>query len=118
MDTEKWINSEEGRRKIKQLISEYEQEKREAKRIEESSKLKYPNGKKVKRGDLFEDLDRKENYKNNPKQEPYGYQMYVYRINEDDTVDLCLNRNFALKLNDVPFDFNVLPKEAPTSSVS
>lgn len=104
-ELKKWLSSEEGKRSIDNTIREMEEKEKEAKRLEEISNLTYPDGEKVKRGDLFIDVQAKQRYDENPSNEMYGYNMYVYQINEDHSVDLCIDANFALKLNDVHFDF-------------
>ncbi|MCK1999832.1 hypothetical protein MZM54_00360 [[Brevibacterium] frigoritolerans] len=104
-ELKEWFSTEKGKQSIENFAREMEEEEKESKRLEEISNLKYPNGLKVKRSDLFIDLEAKNRYELDPSSEPYGYYMYVYKINEDNSVDLCINANFAIKLNDVHFDF-------------
>ncbi|MED3792378.1 hypothetical protein AB1L07_02105 [Niallia alba] len=109
MDAKKldeWFSSEEGRQSLNKYVEKLRLEEDEAQDLENKSKLVYPDGRKVKRGDLFIDNKAKERFQNDPVNEPYGYYKYVHRINEDETVDLCIDANFALKLNDSFFDFN------------
>lgn len=101
-----WFKSEEGKQSINKYVEEIRLEEAESKELELKSKLIYPDGRKVKRGDLFIDNKAKERFQNDPVNEPYGYYKYVHRINENETVDLCIDANFALKLNDTLFDFN------------
>ncbi|WP_080845637.1 hypothetical protein [Cytobacillus gottheilii] len=101
-----WFASEEGKQSVEKLIDELKLEESEAIKAEENSKLTYPDGQKVKRGDLFIDTEAKRRCESDPSSEVFGYYNYVYRINEDETVDLCIDGNFALKLNSTPFNFD------------
>lgn len=101
-ELEAWFDSEEAEEMIKNFVKEQE----ESERLEKASKLTYPNGHKVKMCDVFIDLEAKERCDLDPSKVHYGYYRYVYRINEDESVDLCLDANFALKSNNVHFDFN------------
>ena len=91
---------------IERFFREIETEENLAQELEERSNLKYPNGEKVKRNDLFIDLESKERYELDPSSEPYGYHLVVHRINEDNSVDLCIGGSIAYKMNDCLFDFN------------
>ncbi|WP_099301885.1 hypothetical protein [Bacillus sp. Marseille-P3800] len=105
-DWNEWFNSEEGKRSIEELYERIDSEQESARQLELKSNLKYPDGQKVRRADLYIDLEAKERYFKSSKSEPYGYYCYVFRINEDETIDVCFDANFALKMNDYPVDFS------------
>lgn len=102
-DMDSWFDSEEGKKSIRDFWESLEKEEQEKKRLEKASNLRYADGRKVKIGDLFINKSAKDYFDSDPYK-LYGYHRYVYRINEDETVDLCIDANFAWKLNEMPFN--------------
>lgn len=95
-----WFDSEEGARKVKELVSKMNNEEESAKRAEKESKLTYKDGQKVLRSDVF--IDERDEL--NGEYSEYGITNYVHRINENGTLDVCFSSNYAWKSNDHPFN--------------
>ncbi|RXZ78097.1 hypothetical protein EBB07_29015 [Paenibacillaceae bacterium] len=96
VEMDKWFESEEGKNALLNAYADLNKEETIASDIEMKSSLKYSDGQKVHRADVFIEEGFQE-------EDPYGKTMYVYRINEDDTLDICLSSCFAWKVNEFRF---------------
>jgi hypothetical protein len=96
-----WLKSEDGQSSLQKVIDEMEIEEELATKLENKSTLVYKDGQKVMLGDVFID-----EYHEQLEDSIYSYgaTSYVYRINEDNTIDNCLSSCFAWKANNYKFD--------------
>jgi hypothetical protein len=96
---EKWLDSDEGKAMLAEQLRQLEAEEQLAAELEAKSTLTYQDGQKVVRGDVF--IDK---YHEQLQDHPFGVTSYVYRINEDDTLDICASSCFAWKANNYKFE--------------
>ena len=89
------------REQIRKMVEEANEEERISAELEKNSTLTYQSGEKVERKDVFIDLKAKEMYEKG--EDSLGYHLYIHRINDDGTLDVCINSNFALKFNSYDF---------------
>jgi hypothetical protein len=89
---EEYMDSEEGQKTLNEMAEQLDNEEKLSLDLEQKSKLTYKDGQKVLMGDIFIDVD-----------EPNIF-IYVYKINEDNTINACFHCTIALKANHWTFN--------------